>query len=164
MRMTNILPGAYTNSHVMTVAKHMLAKQAVVSLRDFMYTIFLVGITIQLQNLHNISQNTATILVEWRSPCKPYTSIRRAPIWTPWKNSTYIKETTEDNQLNKRHSIQPKRIFEAIVEGEVNDKHITHPPILPQDKLQHAHSWFPPTTGNRHAQGHLMILHEVNLI
>jgi len=69
MRMTNILPGAYTNSHVLNVARHMLTKQAVVSLRDFMYTIFLVGITIQLQNLHNISWNTATILVTWRSPC-----------------------------------------------------------------------------------------------
>lgn len=163
MRMTNILPGTYTNSHVMIVARHMLAKQAAVSLRDFMYTIFLVGKTIQLQNLH-ISQNTATILVTWRSPCNPYTSIRRAPIWTSWKNSTYIKETRESNQLNERQSIQPNRIFNATAEGEVHDKYITHPPILPQDKLQHEHSWFPTTTGNRHAQGHLMILHEVNLI
>jgi len=80
------------------------------------------------------------------------------------KNSTYIKETTEDNQLNERHSIQPNKIFEAVVEGEVYDKHTTHPPILPQDKLQHEHSWFPTTTGNRYAQGHLMILHEVNLM
>jgi len=56
IRMTNILPEAYINSHVLIVARLMLAKQAVVSLlRDLMYTIFLIGITIQLQNLHNIS-------------------------------------------------------------------------------------------------------------
>jgi hypothetical protein len=103
-------------------------------------------------------------LVTWRSPCKPYTSIRRASIWTLWKNSTYKKETIGDNQLNKRHSVQPNRIFEAIVEGEGHDMHTTHPPTLPQDKLQHAHSWFSTTIGNRHAQDHLMILHEVNLI
>lgn len=73
-------------------------------------------------------------------------------------------ETIEDNQLSERHSTLPNRIFEAIIEGKGHDMHTTHPPILPQDKLQHVHSWFPTTTGNRHAQDQLMILHEVNII
>jgi hypothetical protein len=90
MTTTNTLPVAYTNSHVLTVARHMLAKLAEVSLRDLEYrhSFGEMENTMQVLNFNKKGTHTDTL-----------------------EEFCIYKETIEDNQLSDKHTIQPNKIF-----------------------------------------------------